>query len=317
MIESNSLRKRFCSDFKLPISIFSEPYFSYYVDLYNKEYEIDKKIVLLNKVYEGVNNNVEDFLSYSFKLSEKIKTEVINSKAYDKLNNVDFNKEFPLIADIPNRNIYISENEGKRLISIDLKQANYNCLDFFDIKKELNAENYAQLIKKYTEYDYYVESKKIRQVIFGELNPKRQQRLQKHVIHKYCEELQKHGYKLSSASSDEIIIESESANIKDIKNILLKFPEKYQFYRIEEFTINKILEDKDFYIKEIKDEFNNTKHEFKNIPTYFFAQVYKHYKELEINEYDLMFYHDGLLSVFKESIFDKNQNKNRNNFKIG
>ena len=30
-----------------------------------------------------------------------------------------------------------------------------------------------------------------------------------------------------------------------------------------------------------------------------------------------MFYHDGLLSVFKESIFDKNQNKNRNNFKIG
>ena len=41
---TNSLKKRFASDLKLPINIFSEPYFEYFMELYDSDFNTKEKM---------------------------------------------------------------------------------------------------------------------------------------------------------------------------------------------------------------------------------------------------------------------------------
>ena len=138
------------------------------------------------------------------------KKELIKStKTYEKLNAFDMNKEFPLEEQVKQQNIYIIPNVGKKLISVDLEKANFNVLKMIGLSDEIKANSYNELLAKFTQDEYYQISKKIRQVIFGDLNPSRQQRLQKYVINHLCKTLKDNGCILSSASSDEIIIQNQ------------------------------------------------------------------------------------------------------------
>lgn len=299
---TNNLKKRFASDFKLPINVFSEPYFEYYVELYDPVFNIKTKLEWFDQVLSNC-NNTEEFFSRSEKIGRDVKELIIQTEAYKNFNNADINKLFPLEEKVKQQNIYIEPNIGKKLISIDLQQANFNSLDLFDLKKEINAFSYKELLNKFTDESYFLESKKIRQVIFGDLNPKRQQRLQKYIINEYCKTLAQHGCVFTSASSDEIIIENQDMNVADIKEMLKNVPEKHKFFRVEEFMFEPIIEGRDFFIKTTYQEDQENKIEFKNVASHFFAQVYKKHFDLPLHENDLLFYHEGFLSQFKEALF--------------
>jgi ribosomal protein S17E len=73
----------------------------------------------------------------------------------------------------------------------------------------LNCETYKDLVSKFTDVVPFIESKKIRQVIFGYLNPKRQQTIQKFMMNELFETLEKSGFekkRFLAACSDEIIL---------------------------------------------------------------------------------------------------------------
>lgn len=300
---NSSLKKRFVSDFKLPINVFSEPYFSYYTELYEPVYNIEEKMQWFKKVLSKF-NTVDEFFVYSESVSQNIKKAIAETNAYKELNSVDMNKDFPLEEQVKQQNIYIDPNVGKKLISIDLQKANFNSLNVFGLKNELNINSYEDLMKLFTDDKYFLESKKIRQVIFGDLNPSRQQRIQKYIINTFCKKLKEAGCILTSASSDEIIIQNPDMNIERVKSILRDVPEQYKFFRVEEFHFERIDQDHDFFIKKTKQENAPDKLEFKNVPGPFFAQVYKKYLGLDIIDKDMVFYHEGYLAEFKQSIFD-------------
>ena len=173
---------------------------------------------------------------------------------------------------------------------------------------EIGVNSYNELLKKFTEDEYYFISKKIRQVIFGDLNPARQQRIQKFVINNLCKKLKENGCILSSASSDEIIIQNPDLTSKDIKEILKDTPEEFKFFRVEDFVFEKIDENHDFFVKTTLTE-TGPKTEFKNVPGHVFSQVYKRYLNQESNDYDLLFYHEGFLAQFKEKLFEQELTK--------
>lgn len=307
----NALKKRFCKDFKLPINIFSEPYFEYFVDLYDPVYDVSTKMKWFQDVLNKV-GNTEAFFKMSETVSQGMKKEILNSKAYQEFNSADMNALYPMTDNIKQQNIYIEQNVDKPLISIDLHKANFNCLNLFNLKEELQVDNYDELMKKHTNEEYFLNSKMIRQVIFGDLNPSRQQRLQKHIIHTFCKKLLEAGCELSSASSDEIIVKSE-ISVEQVREILKDVPEKYRFYRVEPFTINRISDEYDFFVKKTITEDNSEKLEFKNVAGHLFAQVYKKYFDMQVNEYDMMFYHEGFLAQFKEPLFQPTM---KNNLKL-
>ena len=302
----NNLKKRFCKDFKLPINVYQEPYFTYFKDLYEPVFKIDEKLVWLHKAIEEA-GGVENFFSLGQKISTSIKEKIMTSNAYKKLNEVDMNKDYPLLEEVAQQNIYIKPNVGKKLISIDLEKANFNCLDLFDLKSELGVSSYQDLMRQETNLDYYLNSKMIRQVIFGDLNPKRQQRLQKYIINQLCTQLKKAGCILSSASSDEIIVQN-NIEIEEIQAALSNVPEKFKFFRIEPFEFHEIVEGYDVYVKKTQTNVGE-KLEFKGVQGHVFAQVYKKYFGLEINSYDMLFYHEGSLAEFKEPYFAEDLSK--------
>lgn len=304
---TNSLKKRFASDLKLPINIFNDPYFEYFMDLYNTDFQTKEKMEIFEKLLNKFENQ-EEFFKNSEKISTSIKSLISSTNTYNKLNSFDMNKEFPLEEQIKQQNIYILPNVGKKLISVDLEKANFNVLKMIGLGEEIKANSYDELLNQFTNDDYYFISKKIRQVIFGDLNPARQQRIQKFVINQLCKKLKENGCILSSASSDEIIIQNEEMNAKDIKEMLKDVPEQYNFFRVEDFVFEKIDENNDFFVKTTLTN-NGFKKEFKNVPGHVFAQVYKKYLGQESNEYDLLFYHEGFLAEFKEKLFNTELNK--------
>lgn len=62
----------------------------------------------------------------------------------------------------------------------------------------LGCETYQELLSKFTQNPYIFESKHIRQVIFGHLNPKRQQTIQKFLMQKVVTALVDSGFDFNS-----------------------------------------------------------------------------------------------------------------------
>lgn len=304
---TNSLKKRFASDLKLPINIYSEPYFEYFMELYNPDFNTKEKMKTFEKLLTKFSNQ-EEFFQNSERISSSIKDLIAKTETYKKLNAFDMNKDFPLEEQVKQQNIYIIPNVGKKLISVDLEKANFNVLKMIGLSEEISANSYNELLNKFTDDEYYFISKKIRQVIFGDLNPARQQRIQKFVINNLCKKLKENGCILSSASSDEIIIQNQDLTSKEIKEILKDVPEEFKFFRVEDFVFEKIDENHDFFVKTTLTE-KGPKTEFKNVPGHVFAQVYKRYLNQESNEYDLLFYHEGFLAQFKEKLFNQELTK--------
>ena len=301
-ILNNSIKQRFVKDYRLPINLFNEPYFDYFLNLYDPHYQSKDRFQLLLNTLAPLNNS-EEFFGLSHSLTSQIKELISNSKSYKDFNNVDLNTNFKSKNIVSSQNIYIEPNLNKELISIDLSKANFNIFRLFGLQEELNTPTYESLLKKFTNDDYFLQSKMIRQVIFGDLNPARQQKIQKFIINEFCDKLQNEGLKLSSASSDEIIIENSNLNVQEIQKILLQTPKEFHFFRIEPFSLKKIDNEHSFFVKESILDNGQSKTEFKNVPSHFFAQVYKEYIQQPLHEFDLLFYHDGYLSEFKETVF--------------
>jgi hypothetical protein len=308
MIELNDhIKKRFCKDFRLPINIYDDPYFEYFVELYDPLLSIKEKRQWLDSVLSKCNVQ-DDFFQQATNVASGIKDLIKNSKAYNDFNTRDM-KDFPLKKNVSQQNIYIEENLGREMISVDLEKANFNAFRLFGLQEEIGCQSYDDLVKKFTEEKYFRESKMIRQVIFGDLNPSRQQTIQKYIIQNLCETLLKNGCEISSASSDEIIIKNKS-NILEVKDMLKDVDSKFKFFRVEKFHFNKIGEDKDCFVKTTTKENGEEKVEFKNTPAFIFAQVFKHHYGMSLNQYDMLFYHEGYLAEFKEPVF-KNDLKMR------
>lgn len=309
---NNDIKKRFVKDNSLPINLIQSPYFEYYIELYDDLFNIEDKLKNLYKVLDNLNSS-QDFFDLSSQIKNDIQNDIKKSNFYNDFNNSNLNNMFEkniISNQIEKQDLYIEENYGKKLISIDLKKANYNILNLFGLNKELNVNSYDELIKKYTNYDYYIKSKIFRQVIFGELNAARQQKIQKLVLQYYKNILDKYNYVVKSNSNDELIIhninDKNNFDLLKIKKIMeQEVEEKYKFYDINMIEFNKINDNYNYLSKNTYDINGNHKLEIKNTPSIFFAQVYKEYLCQEINDYDLSFYYEGYISQFKEKLFEK------------
>lgn len=297
---TNSIKQRFVKDFKLPINLIQDPYFDYFIELYNPDFDTYKKLELLQSFLSTCKDQ-EDFFQKGTTVSTAVKEFIQNSKAYELMNNADLNS-FPQNKNLTQQNIYIVPNVDKELISIDLEKANFNSFKLFNFEEETGIKTYRELISKFTDQEYFQQSKMFRQVIFGDLNPARQQRIQKYVIGQLCQKLQENGCEISSASSDEIIVKNKSST-SEVEQILATAPKELQFFRVEKFHFSRIGDDFDFFVKYTEQKDGSIKKEFKNSPGHLFPQIYKQHLKLELNQYDMLFYHDGYLAEFKEPVF--------------
>lgn len=316
LIENLSLKKRFASDMNLPIGVFDEPYFSYFLNLYEDSFQsLTKWKNLSNLIETTFNNNAQLFLDEYYQVRDKMINDILNSDSYKEFNNMDMSIFNLKNYNFPSSNIYNENNVNKKFISIDLKKANFQALRLVNV---INDDTYDKYVSRYTNIQYIKDSKYTRQVVFGKLNPKRQISVEKYIVSLIHTTLSKLEWfnsiisKVESFASDEVVY-SVNPNVDDytvnyvinnlssyIKNELGYFTD-VEFFKLTNKSFfthnnNKITA----YIKSFLNI--EKKDEILTVPMFYYAQIYKLLNNLPIEDNDLMFVMEGQLAKFINSI---------------
>jgi len=299
---TNNIKRRFVKDYNLPIKLYDDDMFDYYIELYDKTHATKYKYQLLKQAVSQLRGE-EGFMSEFNHIKDEIIIEIQHKRAYEKLANSKVPVEYDYKYQIPKQNIYNPNFDGKYIVSIDLKKANFNSMRYYDKDLVNDTDKYRDFIAKYTAQPYMTESKQLRQVIFGNLLPKKQQSIQKVIIHKICDAiLANMDVKIASAGTDEILILDVSRdNCLDLMaELILNVipPNLLNMVKLESFMVKHVHPTKPFYVKIFEG-----KVEFKNIPTVYYPQVYKHFFKLPVENKDLYFEYEGERAAFLNPLY--------------
>lgn len=287
-----NLRKRFVKDYKLPIKIYDEPYFSYQLNLYDDYYNCVEKYEAF-KLELNAFNNEEDYFAYYRSIKEKMMYYIKNSTGYTIFNSPDhyndIKKNEVNITNLPTSDIYKDSNIGKTFLSIDMIKANFNTLRYFNPEMFNYKDTWEDFCRMFTDSEYIINSKYIREVIFGNCNPKRQIQYEKYLMSSLLPELPID--KIVFFSNDEIVLDiTNMTNIDDIKEKLRYFVVPL---RLETFTLNKVLFNNNIigYIKNLED--NSI--QIKKVNPLYMPIIVKKLKNKPLQEEDLVFEHENIL----------------------
>lgn len=295
--------KRWSNDFDVPIKVYEEPYFSYFIDLYDDVFNSKSKLLLLDKALENFKTE-EDFLAYNNSTTDNIVSHIMDKQEYKDFISMDMDK-YAIKSSYPKGDIYKKQNTGKFFVSIDLIKANFQTLTYINSNLVDGCKSYDEFISKFTNLSYIKQSKYIRQVIFGKLNPKRQLKIARFLIEKIIDFLFTKGLisyeNISMASYDELVFEINECEIEKFVNIEEALKEEIKSnlnldVDIEIFKLNSIADK--YFIREFK---NKKGYSFSCVPSMYFAQVFKKYNNIAINDNDLVFVHENKLAKFLES----------------
>jgi len=287
---TNSIKRRFIKDFSLPITIVEDEYFFYYLKVYE---ETLKSLTLWKEfnVYLEQFDSEESFFKhcYSFQ-NRKIKEVKDNEKFELFLNYKPKEKDVRTFNEyVRKKNIFRREFLDVDYISIDLKKANYQTFIYSGM--DLPCFN------DFMEQDWYFTSSKYsRQVIFGQLEPKKQSSIQKEIIGRIL------GLLINSGNVDNIVSVNNDEII--LKDLTLDYIDNiFDFYikrTIEKFKLISLQDHKgtDYFIKELDSNI-----EIKGVNKNRFIQVHKKYFNIPLDlEKDLVFYYEKDIVQFKYPI---------------
>jgi len=309
---SHSLRNKFVRDMSLPISVVQDPYWQHQIDYLDAQYGTHEKIKILERSL-GEFSDENAFLSNMSAVRQHIIDHIQSKEAYKVYNDVMAPK-----VDIPypQKNIYhpdycfpTTEYKGEmsrdyRLVSIDLKKANFQTFRCFNPEVVDNCRTYEDFAKQFTDSEYFLASKQIRQTIFGKLNPKRQQRWQKVIMNDLLTILDswsKMGRaEVISVSSDEIILRTE-LTVDVIRSF---FDECDYDIKVEDFVVSALtgLKSQQASVVYIKTFFDMS-FTLKCCPSNYVMETLRHLNRETPCELDRVFYSDGRLCQYQEPLF--------------
>lgn len=313
------LRKAFIRDSRLPITVYDNDNneFTYLLDLYNNLFNAREKYAQYLQYQRKGNVGRQELLN-------KIIEDVKSSEVYNTLNNLDMTQSkvnFINENKIELRSSLLKTyNHNKRFISLDIKQADYNTFKSLDKTQLFKEDTYEEWISKYiTNSETNISN--LRNVLFGNLNPKRIKKVQKETMLSILEYLKLNsgldmgeGFSVILVGSDEVILEFTEEWYSYLSNNLTKIEESINFpLKLEVYDLKYLGLEELGYVKEMiqvkEDSKGNLKYikeeldvEFKGTNKVYFAQAYKHYFGLEITKEDLVFSFDNRTAQFYQPL---------------
>lgn len=297
------VKKRFVSDMKLSFPVLEDPYFDYYVELYNEHHKSKEKLDLLIKEIERFGSQ-DEFLKTYYEVRDTILT-ALKNEAYNDFISMDMNKYGVKNQSFPRGDVFKKSNVGKIFVSIDLVKANFQALKFINKDLVLGANTYNELVSKFTDMDYIKESKYIRQVIFGNLNPKRTITVERYLIEQVLNLLFDRKYMEANdvrmVSTDEIVYEiNDNYDIESITNLMTVIKETLNIdVDIEIYKLKQIGNIHSFFLKEF---LNKDGYEIMCVPQDLRPQVLKYLKGEVINDFDRTFKNEGRIAIYKDDL---------------
>ena len=255
----------------------------YYLDQLSKT-EKFKDIKLFLNLFEEVDSEIEDFYDYKVKKANQIIDFIKSSNTYTELT-LDKN-----IINYPT-NKSIHYQEGVIYLSVDIRSGNWQSLKLYDQQNEL-GETYEQFLSKFDLPKVFIHSKYLRQFIFGNVNPKRQQVVQRSIIQNIIRQFDDE-FEIEGVKNDEVIFILNS--FKDSKKIINNLDlEKYHYkiftcHRVENFRIDTHYDEKSNFLR--KEMVGCNAHKF-----YWKLKQYITNEKIDIK--DLYFRSEGELAIW-------------------
>lgn len=310
MIMSNALNKRFCKDSGLNINVFEEPYFSKRLAQFSKLPKYKDIIDRYNSFKEMLSgfSSEGSFLERIHQAQMTIVDDIQVKPEYKEMQEMKL-KSFDLSNKIRNNSIYNMQNVKYSFISIDLVKANFQVMKLFNKNLVSNADTYDEFLDFYLRDEseefakYLKKSKYFRQLLFGNLNPKRQQAIQKQMIENIISAIYQTGiYELDSfvsKTADEVVIDVTYADTYEVlmklQAIEIQIRELNYDCRVEFFELDSIIGRKHF-VK--RDKATNDIIDVKGVEGFLYPQVLRRLFNEEIQEDDMVFYAENQLSRF-------------------
>lgn len=326
-----NLACRFVKDFNLPVSIVQlENIFYYELNLYNEEYQsLDKWEKLWELLYEKYpyktdEQRAEQFLADYAVIRDNIITSIEDSVLYKNFNE---SREICDVYKIPynipatsTKSAYNQLHIGKRFVSVDMKNANFQALKYAGV---LDKVPYDKFIGNYCDgplHKYISESKYTRQVIFGKLNPKRQIMVEKYLMSSILKEYfmdiysSEDLFKLTYFGSDEFVFEEVQKISEEKKNEIIDSVkrnygidiriESYELTGFEFFVMHQ--DDTRHKLGEFYRRSCDKPGKFKCVPLPYHKIIYKIMKNQEIMEEDLLLmYEKCMVKLIDEIIVEE------------
>ena len=307
------LRRRFVKDTDVPISIIHAPYFGDRLELFEKSHKaLTKYCHLIGLCDErfGVNDGNIKFLEYYNNLKERIISEISNSSSFK-----EFQEDKTILEGYtpiaPSRKLYTQEQDGGLFVSFDMKKANFQALRYVNPSIVYDCDTYENFIGKFTDIDYFKDSKYFRQRVFGELNPKKTRKVEEELTNAFAlsikDEMASNKLTPFAFNGDEIIFkfngtEEEFKKFKDhdreFKGVIFKY-EKFKLHH-RQFMREVSSSPLDVYEKEVFSD--ASKRVLKGVPETYYPQVYKLLNGMEITLSDLKFYYEHSICSFDNPI---------------
>lgn len=298
---TEKLRERFCKDMNIPIKVFVEPYFTERLDLYDTWFNTKEKWKLFLEVLSDFQTE-QDYFSYYNSVKDKAINYLNSVEAMQRFMFEDDYKSWKIVNEgFPKNDIFKESFVGRHFISIDMKKANFTSLKHYDRSIVGEKETYEDFIGMFTEYEYLKKSKYIRQVIFGNCNPKRQVSYEKKLMDEVLSDL------LTVLSRDRVVYFSTDEIVLDVTHyadldILLKYIANLLITKelsginltSELFELDKI-PNTSVYVKKFLDEEGL---EFKCLDSFLAPFVFRKYLGQDYLESDYMFMFEGRLAKF-------------------
>jgi hypothetical protein len=292
--------KFFVKNLNLPIPYCSSDTIEYYLALLDKYYD---NCLTKYKQYE---KEMLDNANITYQMKKTSDEAVIYIKEYAAKHNIK-NKKLELDPGSRKKGgIYNGDNINKRLVSFDIKKGNFTVSQLW-FEDMFPLKSWYDFISQFTESEFVRNSKRIREVIFGESKmSKLVHGLQEHEINAFFKFLLKEIPEFQDLqpkykSGDELVFDiTDLGNDIDekIHNIIKKYPKK--IFHVELFTLKKMPNTK-FYYK----LFGDGTIIFRMIPKQYIMQAIKHIENKPMTQLDLTATDNhGIPYVYTKSIFD-------------
>jgi hypothetical protein len=275
--------KSFVKLFDLNVPVIE--HLDYYIDQMSKTQKY-KDIKHFLSLYEESEMEISDAYEFRKNKSQEIIEFIKGTNAYNELCYDKNLIDYPTAKSIE----YVEEI---KYFSIDLRSANWVALKHYD-PPHINelGNDYIDFLSKFNLPKVFLHSKYLRQFIFGNVNPKRLIKVQRHLIQemvrKYQDKLQVEGVR-----NDEVIF-----SFKDFKEIESIYGEiDHDKYKTKIFTIDRV---EDFRIDNLYDVDGNLVHrEMMGVDgTLFYIKLKEYITGEKLDIRDLYFKSNGRKAIW-------------------
>lgn len=300
------LRQRFCKDCDIPINIFDEPYFSDRLGLFDFLYDSVSKWNLFKSEFKKYDSAIDYFTDYSRIKDEAIEA-VRSAEGFQLFSAYGVNDFSIKNKGLPSGRIYNPENNGRIFLSIDMKKANFSALHEYRSNIFGGAHTWEEFVSRFTDNKHIINSKYIRQVIMGNLNPKRQTAYEKVFMDKLLTDILHAGVigrkYIAAFLADEIIFDvTDLENRTEVTADIYKISSQIPYMKTEVFSLHRVYGyGVDGYIKNVF-SMSDASHSIKVkcVDKDMMAFVARYLLKEPVTDFDKIFYYNGLLAKFEQ-----------------